>query len=35
GINNPFVFNVADVFIFVGAMGLIVFDKKPSGQKGS
>lgn len=26
GINNPFVFNVADVFIFIGAVGLIVFD---------
>ncbi|KII17151.1 signal peptidase II [Phaeobacter sp. S60] len=26
GINNPFVFNVADIFIFVGAAGLILFD---------
>ncbi|WP_293575337.1 signal peptidase II [Phaeobacter sp.] len=26
GINNPFVFNVADVFIFAGAAGLIWFD---------
>ncbi len=26
GINNPFVFNVADVFIFAGAAGLILFD---------
>jgi signal peptidase II len=26
GINNPFVFNVADVFIFVGAIGLVVFE---------
>jgi len=25
GINNPFVFNVADVFIFAGAIGLIIF----------
>ncbi|MFD2739731.1 signal peptidase II [Sulfitobacter aestuarii] len=25
GIVNPFVFNVADVFIFAGAMGLILF----------
>jgi len=25
GINNPFVFNVADVFIFAGALGLIFF----------
>lgn len=26
GIENPFVFNVADIFIFLGAAGLIVFD---------
>ncbi|MBI6628487.1 signal peptidase II [Pontibaca salina] len=26
GINNPFVFNLADVFIFAGALGLLVFD---------
>lgn len=25
GINNPFVFNVADVFIFAGALGLVIF----------
>ncbi len=25
GINNPFVFNIADVFIFAGALGLIFF----------
>lgn len=25
-INNPFVFNVADIFIFIGAAALIVFD---------
>jgi len=31
GINNPFVFNLADVFIFAGAIGLVLFDsKKPS-----
>ncbi len=31
GINNPFVFNLADVFIFAGALGLVMFDgKKPS-----
>ncbi len=31
GINNPFVFNLADVFIFAGALGLVLFDgKKPS-----
>jgi signal peptidase II len=31
GINNPFAFNLADVFIFAGAAGLIVFgeDDKP------
>ncbi|MEX0286645.1 MAG: signal peptidase II [Paracoccaceae bacterium] len=26
GINNPFVFNIADVFIFLGAAGLVVAD---------
>ena len=26
GIDNPFVFNVADVFIFIGAAALILFD---------
>jgi signal peptidase II len=26
GINNPFVFNVADVLIFVGVVGLVLFD---------
>ncbi|WP_170549866.1 MULTISPECIES: signal peptidase II [Ruegeria] len=31
GLNNPFVFNLADVFIFAGAFGLVLFDgKKPS-----
>ena len=31
GINNPYVFNLADVFIFAGALGLVLFDsKKPS-----
>lgn len=31
GINNPFVFNVADIFIFAGAFGLILFtgENKP------
>ncbi len=28
GIDNPFTFNLADVFIFAGAMGLIVFTGK-------
>lgn len=27
GIANPFVFNLADTFIFLGALGLIVFDR--------
>ena len=32
GIDNPFAFNVADVAIFVGALGLVIFTpgKKPS-----
>ncbi len=32
GINNPFAFNVADIAVFAGAIGLILFtsDKKPS-----
>ncbi|MEQ6249809.1 signal peptidase II [Sulfitobacter sp. HNIBRBA3233] len=37
GINNPFVFNVADIFIFVGAIGLVFFadgDKPRGGAKG-
>jgi len=44
GINNPFVFNLADVFIFAGALGLIFFTdgnggdsrkprRKPSAKK--
>ncbi|EPX79710.1 signal peptidase II [Salipiger mucosus] len=28
GINNPFAFNVADIAIFVGAVGLVVFPDK-------
>ncbi len=28
GINNPFVFNFADVFIFAGALGLLLVDSK-------
>lgn len=28
GISNPFVFNVADIFIFGGAAGLILFEAK-------
>ncbi|OWU76186.1 signal peptidase [Marinibacterium profundimaris] len=33
GINNPYVFNVADVFIFAGAIGLAVFDHGSGGGK--
>lgn len=34
GLNNPFVFNIADIFIFAGAIGLIFFvDDKKSGAK--
>jgi len=29
GIRNPFVFNIADVFIFAGAIGLIFFTAEP------
>lgn len=36
GINNPFVFNLADVFIFAGALGLVIFapDKQAVTEKG-
>jgi len=33
GIQNPFVFNVADIFVFAGAAGLVLFEgrsKKPA-----
>ncbi|MEH6524030.1 signal peptidase II [Sulfitobacter sp.] len=33
GINNPFVFNIADVFIFAGALGLIFFTDGDDGPK--
>lgn len=33
GINNPFVFNVADVFIFIGAFGLVLFAKEGAPRK--
>lgn len=32
GINNPYVFNIADVFIFVGAIGLILFEGRAQGN---
>ncbi|MEO9649466.1 MAG: signal peptidase II [Roseobacter sp.] len=36
GINNPFVFNLADVFIFAGAIGLVLWgpDDKSQTKKG-
>ncbi len=33
GIRNPFVFNVADVFIFLGAVGLVFADMARPGKK--
>lgn len=33
GIDNPFVFNVADVFIFAGALGLVFFGHDPKAPK--
>ncbi len=34
GLRNPFVYNVADIFIFAGAIGLILFtDDKKTGAK--
>ena len=33
GINNPFLFNVADIFIFLGALGLILFDGDGKSRK--
>jgi signal peptidase II len=35
GLNNPFVYNIADIFIFAGAIGLIFFadDRKKPGKK--
>ena len=37
GIENPFAFNVADISIFVGALGLVIFagKDKPPGQPGA
>ncbi|SFT92761.1 signal peptidase II [Sedimentitalea nanhaiensis] len=31
-INNPFVFNMADVFVFAGAIGLVVFEPASRAQ---
>ncbi|MEO0939318.1 MAG: signal peptidase II [Pseudomonadota bacterium] len=33
GIQNPFVFNVADIFIFAGALGLVFFAEDRKGGK--
>ena len=33
GINNPFVFNVADIFIFAGAIGLVFFGEEGKPRK--
>ena len=32
GLNNPFAFNVADVSIFVGAIGLVIFADRAKGR---
>ncbi len=28
GINNPFIFNIADIWIFAGAFAIVIFDEK-------
>ncbi|MDK3016771.1 signal peptidase II [Pseudodonghicola flavimaris] len=33
GFNNPFVFNVGDIFIFVGAAGLILFEGRSGARR--
>ncbi|MFL4469700.1 signal peptidase II [Tateyamaria armeniaca] len=33
GIDNPFVFNVADIFIFAGAIGLVFFGQESASAK--
>ena len=35
GINNPFTFNLADVWIFLGAFGLIFFSSPKKNKKGA
>jgi signal peptidase II len=32
GFENPYAFNVADIAIFAGAFGLVVFSGKPTGK---
>ncbi|MES2542698.1 MAG: signal peptidase II, partial [Pseudomonadota bacterium] len=33
GIENPYAFNVADIAIFAGALGLVIFAKGTDGDK--
>ena len=33
GFVNPYVFNIADVFIFAGAIGLALFEPRSGGKK--
>jgi signal peptidase II len=33
GIENPYAFNVADIAIFAGALGLVLFTGTPGGNK--
>lgn len=35
GIDNPYVFNIADIFIFAGAIGLILFEGRAHGKNAS
>lgn len=35
GLNNPFVFNVADIFIFAGAVGLVLFESRDKSKLAS
>lgn len=35
GIDNPFAFNVADIAIFAGALGLVLFPSGKTGKKGA
>lgn len=35
GINNPYAFNIADIAIFVGAIGLVLFEPGKARKKGA
>lgn len=35
GIDNPYVFNIADIFIFAGAIGLVLFEGRARDKKAS